>query len=595
MLENGILLKLYALIIGLIVFLLLLCDFNRKKKSKNSNKIDLIPNIHIQIKSLKEEKNEVNIPKYEKKFPKNARLRLADFIFKLLKTKKKYNENLILELILLRFEIYDYSFQRKIGLKSFRKIKANLLDNFRRIGVVNYLLDLIRIIHGLSMIKEKNFELKQYTSQLYKQNITLGLTRYSLEYNVAEIFDFLKKSNKDFYLKRLKKKNLYNKDGYKECSFCGEIKAHSEFSKIRNRLRSVCKNCFSIKKSINNFRKKLFVFNTISDYEIVECSRCQTSIESLPALEIHHENKHHKLVSWRDIQNKAKKDILNILCNEEIIILCTNCHLVVQAIIYKKYQNLIMNDLFLLMSEDVIKNLVYNYYKNSSSDYDASIKRQIIYWIKKWLILCKVYDGKCIGCQKTLNDLELPSLEFHHISQEDKEEFKWDNVCNLSLKEITFLLKNEKCISLCANCHQLIHSPNFYNYIEEIFNSNKIVNKFQKDFKEIVNNINNFTFKRVKENYIFNSENWLSKSKLCILSLFGDGNNYTINEICQILDYKRTFCYERLKDLTERKFLKRTQKREYKYSITEEGKKILVFYNNYEDKLSFFNYFDFGA
>jgi len=595
MLENGILLKLYALIIGLIVFLLLLCDFNRKKKSKNSNKIDLIPNIHIQIKSLKEEKNEVNIPKYEKKFPKNARLRLADFIFKLLKTKKKYNENLILELILLRFEIYDYSFQRKIGLKSFRKIKANLLDNFRRIGVVNYLLDLIRIIHGLSMIKEKNFELKQYTSQLYKQNITLGLTRYSLEYNVAEIFDFLKKSNKDFYLKRLKKKNLYNKDGYKECSFCGEIKAHSEFSKIRNRLRSVCKNCFSIKKSINNFRKKLFVFNTISDYKIVKCSRCQTGIDNLPALEIHHVNKQHKLVSWRDIQNKAKKDILNILCNEEIIILCTNCHLVVQAIIYKKYQNLIMNDLFLLMSEDVINNLVYNYYKNSISDYDASIKRQITYWIKKWLILCKVYDGKCTGCQKTLNDLELPSLEFHHISQEDKEEFKWDKVCNLSLKEITFLLKNEKCISLCANCHQLIHSPNFYNYIEEIFNSNKIVNKFQKDFKEIVNNINNFTFKRVKENYIFNSENWLSKSKLCILSLFGDGNNYTINEICQILDYKRTFCYERLKDLTERKFLKRTQKREYKYSITEEGKKILVFYNNYEDKLSFFNYFDFGA
>ena len=206
MLENGILLKLYALIIGIIVFLLLLYESVRKKKSKNLNKID---NIHI--KSLKKEKKEVNTPEYKKKFPKNTRLRLADFIFKLINTKEIYDEKLILELILLRFEIYDYSFQRKIGLKSFRKIKVSLLDNFRKIGVVNYLLDLIRIIHGLSIIKEKNFEIKQYSSQLYKQNITLGLTRYSLEYNVAEIFDFLKKLNKDFNLTRLKKKNLYNK------------------------------------------------------------------------------------------------------------------------------------------------------------------------------------------------------------------------------------------------------------------------------------------------------------------------------------------------------------------------------------------------
>ena len=83
MLENGILLKLYALIIGIIVFLLLLYDSVRKKKSKNLNKID---NIHI--KSLKKEKKEVNTPEYKKKFPKNTRLRLADFIFKLINTKE---------------------------------------------------------------------------------------------------------------------------------------------------------------------------------------------------------------------------------------------------------------------------------------------------------------------------------------------------------------------------------------------------------------------------------------------------------------------------------------------------------------------------
>ena len=166
------------------------------------------------------------------------------------------------------------------------------------------------------------------------------------------------------------------------------------------------------------------VFNLISKYKLVKCSNCQTSAENLPALEIHHISKHNKLVSWRDIQNKAKKDIIHILSNEEILILCTNCHLVEHAFIYKKYKSLIMNDLFLLMSEDVINNLVYDYYKSSISNYDASIKRQIIYWIKKLIILFKVYEGKCIGCQRTLNDLELPSLEFHHISQEDKDEFK---------------------------------------------------------------------------------------------------------------------------------------------------------------------------
>ncbi|MEJ2294647.1 MAG: hypothetical protein P8Y23_07745, partial [Candidatus Lokiarchaeota archaeon] len=99
----------------------------------------------------------VNIPEYVQKFPKSARIRLADFIFKLINTKEIFEENLIHELILLRFESYDYSFQRELGLKSFRKVKANLLNNFRRIGVINYLLDLIRIIHGLSIIQEENF------------------------------------------------------------------------------------------------------------------------------------------------------------------------------------------------------------------------------------------------------------------------------------------------------------------------------------------------------------------------------------------------------------------------------------------------------
>ena len=123
--------------------------------------------------------------------------------------------------------------------KSFRKIKVSLLDNFRKIGVVNYLLDLIRIIHGLSIIKEKNFEIKQYSSQLYKQNITLGLTRYSLEYNVAEIFDFLKKLNKDFNLTRLKKKNLYNKDGYKESTWFVKFRKHSSRVKsVLNQLKT---------------------------------------------------------------------------------------------------------------------------------------------------------------------------------------------------------------------------------------------------------------------------------------------------------------------------------------------------------------------
>lgn len=142
----------------------------------------------------------------------------------------------------------------------------------------------------------------------------------------------------------------------------------------------------------------------------------------------------------------------------------------------------------------------------------------------------------------------------------------------------------------------MIHSPNFSNYIEEIFtHSNELINKFQKDFKKLVNNIKNFNFKSVKEESIFNSENWLTKSKLSILLLLGDGNKYTINEICQKLKFTRTFCYERLKNLNERHFVKKTEKREYRFSITEEGKKILKLYKDYEDKLSFFKYFDFGV
>ena len=256
----------------------------------------------------------------------------------------------------------------------------------------------------------------------------------SLEYKIPEIFDFLKKNNANFKLHRKKKQELINENGYKECSKCGEMKPYVKFDTTKGRLRYICRECAIIEKSIYIFKKKIKVLKNL--FKNIKCNECDVSIENLPCLEIHHNNADFKTCSWRDLTSRNSRAILEILKEENVVILCTNCHLVKQARNYSEHKNFILNSFFLKASEDVIRNIVYNYVKSQNLNYRSTEKQQIIKWIKKRIVIYTLYNDKCIGCNKSLGDIELASFEFHHIFGRIDDKFKWQEISMLNLEQI---------------------------------------------------------------------------------------------------------------------------------------------------------------
>lgn len=568
---------LYSVIISAIIIIIILYFLGLKRKYS-------INNLQSRKKNVLSFEN-VKISKYPKFFPRRSCLELSNYVYNLISVDKISDVQLILEIILLKYEIVDEAFRRCQGRENFDKVKQYLNEVNTKFQIFNYLKDLIIISKEFYEFNVNNrFIVREFVSSLFSKSITLGMTFFSLELKITEIFDFLKETNPNFKLNRKKKQELVNKNGYKECSRCREIKPYAKFDTTKGRLRYICRECAIIKKSIYIFKKKIKVLKSL--FKSTKCNECDAGLERLPCLEIHHNDRDAKTFSWRDLTSRNAESILEELKTQDVEILCTNCHLIKQASNYSEHKNFILNSFFLEVSEEVIRNIVYNYVKNQNLSYRSTEKQQIVKWIKKRIIIYKLFNDKCIGCDKGLGEIELASFEFHHINEKVADKSRWQEISTLDLDQIYPHLINQQCISLCANCHQIIHTTNFIENLEKIFpkSENKLIELIRSNYERIIKNINQFDYKPINHPYLFTYENWLTPTKLRIISLL-EGNSYSINEICDSLDLKRSDCFSKLQDLMRSNLVIKSEKRIFKFSLSERGKDLIHLYNPYKEEI----------
>ncbi|GAG75798.1 unnamed protein product, partial [marine sediment metagenome] len=82
----------------------------------------------------------------------------------------------------------------------------------------------------------------------------------------------------------------------------------------------------------------------------------------------------------------------------------------------------------------------------------------------------------------------LSSLVFHHLEFNEYKGSIWRRIQTKKVKEIAGILKKEKCVCLCSNCHRLLHAPYFISDIiyflenDEKIKTTSFYNQFQKHF-----------------------------------------------------------------------------------------------------------------
>lgn len=96
-----------------------------------------------------------------------------------------------------------------------------------------------------------------------------------------------------------------------------------------------------------------------------------------------------------------------------------------------------------------------------------------------------------IGCEKCGLDLNyLPALEFHHIDSKLKT-IDWGKLRSQPIHEILNILKKEKCILLCGNCHKMETATIFLE------NKNLILAANSKNFMNFDRLIRRHMLKRI--------------------------------------------------------------------------------------------------
>ena len=87
--------------------------------------------------------------------------------------------------------------------------------------------------------------------------------------------------------------------------------------------------------------------------------------------------------------------------------------------------------------------------------------------VKKKIILKDLFNNKCSKCGDSLVDI-LPLIQFHHTDPKIKRN-SWGRLRSLGdVEKIKKILKEEKCIALCVNCHELIKDNTFKEHYYEI-------------------------------------------------------------------------------------------------------------------------------
>ncbi|MFX0023405.1 MAG: hypothetical protein ACFE9S_13845 [Candidatus Hermodarchaeota archaeon] len=298
----------------------------------------------------------------------------------------------------------------------------------------------------------------------------------------------------------------------KECSRCLCTKPLEEFGKVGEYVKQICKVC---QNELNKIREKKTKSKIILEFFNGKCYKCDTDISSLPALDFHHLNNRLKTISYWKLKGKSYNNIINSLIKESVIVLCANCHILENATLFSLFKDFILDEniyqIFPKNFERELDNLIRNHEKtekriSQNIQYIADTKFKIKVWIKKRLIIEKIYDGFCIGCGKISIQNNLPSFNFHHQKTDKKDKGNsWRDIRGLSVEKITEILYQEKCICLCANCHRMLHDINFKKNYNHVLNDN-LAKKTYFILKQINDNVNNFKFHKLTINNPFRRE-----------------------------------------------------------------------------------------
>ncbi|NVM38578.1 MAG: hypothetical protein HWN81_23515 [Candidatus Lokiarchaeota archaeon] len=350
--------------------------------------------------------------------------------------------------------------------------------------------------------------------------------------------------------------------------------------------------------SIRAFKKEFKIINEIYKGRFNgKCTNpsCNVDFRKLPALEFHHNDPNLKTVGWIELMHKKYSTIKKTLEQQDISLLCNNCHSLKDSKIYNKFKDLIMRKEIFDHSAKKIDNIIdkeiASYLNINKSKRKASyLKHEIKRWLKKRSIVEQLFNGGCIACGET----SLPALQCHHTNPELKQN-KWSVIARKwDIKKLIkdFFLK-EECIILCANCHAMIKSSNFKNYVKFILGS-EYKREVLTDYNKLEYNIKLFTFKirKIKDNL----GSLRIKDHLKLMIPKGDGwkkilihifyitqekgiNEININELSYSLNVsKKVVRVDLLPILLYKNYLKfkRKEGNAFLYNLTEKGQKFAL-------------------
>lgn len=473
--------------------------YNTRDQESNFGTCDIIKSTF----PIRMDKNTASL----KGFPKDTRNVICKFIYKSFLEQSsdiEILENIIEE---LRTEHISKDWIQEIPEKPIQKISTMLNDpNFKHL-LQNYFNDLVKIVKALKILNDhclqfpKLVNIRKIVNELREKDITLYMTQESLEITLRQIFDYLKDHYENFKIDRIKEQKLFidKENRMKECGRCHRILVYDKFGRYKSQkrkgFRSFCRKCRTELKLVNDLNTK---FQLLKQYFKPNCYECKVNlIEILPASSFHHPKD--KTYTWSEGRKKSHnvEYIAKKLKEDGVQQICANCHRFITAKIFQKYKDLILlPELFNHSAEEILEMIEYQIV-HIPADKKSYHRRNIKRFIKKRYVVEELFNGKCVGCGEVTVNNNLPALDGHH-PKKLAEQSLWNEIADLDCEDIFKIYIKEGIISLCANCHRIIHSV-FHNYIEEIFKDHYLESKLQnfewiikENFNHILNNVNNF-------------------------------------------------------------------------------------------------------
>ena len=381
----------------------------------------------------------------------------------------------------------------------------------------------------------------------------------------------------------------------------GLEKANKKLEYAKNRLNKLPNLVSS--SSITSLRVKLKVFFDLG-FSPIKCQECNVGMELFIALQLHHPTKS-KEISLPDFYRISKEKynlLLQRLKDDYVILLCDNHHREKHVFYPIEFKEIILKkDLFLMSAEEIdafiddylsafsttekYQEVIYEKYISQNKIIPKGIiirwKYQIKKWIKKRFVFEQLFNGKCIIC----GDTNLSHIAFHHLDSDLKEsEQFWQSIASFNCNKIINILIEQKCVSICSNCHQVI-SYKFHLSIKEVlkeFFSSKEIDKLSNEvllnYNNAIGKVLNFKYDMTKINIkdplkLEVSINDIWKIHLIRIYFYleiKERSFFFRNEILYDLELNRSI-FDRIEKMIEMNYILKSGKFN-RYSLTKEGK-----------------------